>query len=204
MFKRLFARCWPALAVVGGAWLLFSRLGSPEPTHQLSAGPLVLERVQSLGELRTARYHYQNVFEYRTHRRAADWAKTVGLSGLVQAATKNKALATLHGSVDAGVDLQQARILSQTPLVLELPAPQIYEPIVDIDVHRTWVGAFWRDDNIGVKALREMKGRLKSAATSQGILQEARRGAETRVLELLDLLGVEAEVRFASPDKKTS
>ena len=189
-------RHWPLLAAFAFGWFVFSRAPGESTTEYLTPGPTILQKVQALGELRTARYTYSNVFEYRTSRAPAPWARTIGLGGLVESATRNKALASVTGTVEAGVDLREATVVSTQPLVLELPRPTIYRPKLDGTVHQSWTGMFWHDANIGLKALRAMESKLVEAAKSQGIESEARKNASEVVAGLLRKTGVEAEIRF--------
>lgn len=147
---------------------------------------LILQQAQSLGELHTARFSYQNVFEYETSVEPARWVSYVpGGASLVESATRNDALVSAVGSVEAGVDLRSASVAHRgTSVVLTLPAPKLYEPTV-----RTWIrdvkgGLFWKDENLSSKASEAAKQRFREAAVRQGIYRKAFEEARNRVVEL--------------------
>lgn len=151
--------------------------------------PPVLQKVQALGELHTARYTYQNVFEHATARQAAEWARYIpGATSLVRNTTRNSALVEVHGKVEAGVDLSKAKMVTTPgkPAILVLPHAKAYRPDVDAKMFNVRPGVFWRDDNLGLNALADARARLSQAALQQGILREAERNAVTQIQKLVD------------------
>ncbi len=180
------------IALVGigllGGWMLFRGGTHLEEEAQPAPMPLVLEKVQALGNLHTARYTYQNVFEHISYRHAQDWAQRIpGFDSLVHNATRNSALVGVTAEVEAGVDLSKAK---QEGSLIVLPPATIYEPQVHAHVYSTKRGAFWRDDNLALNAVDSAKERLIAAADSQKIRAEAERNAVSQVQNLLSTAGV--------------
>lgn len=164
--------------------------------------PLVLSRIQSMGELRTASYTYQNVFEFETSKRANEAVRWVpGVDSLVQSATRNRALVTVHGDVEAGIDLEQVQCryrrtpMGQDVLVVSLPRPEVYEPVVRTHVHAARAGVLWADDNLAIKAQSDASRRMVAEGKAQGIEEQASREAEARLRALLKPL-VEVPIEF--------
>jgi hypothetical protein len=156
--------------------------------------PPVLVMVQSLGELHTARYSYENVFEYETHRQPAGWFGALpGGASLVRSTTRNAALVSVQGTVEAGLDLRSARTERKATgeTVVVLPSARIYDPAVRAKLHHHRVGAFWADENIALKAEQDAASRFRNAAMEQGILGKANEEARLRVGELLRNAGVQ-------------
>jgi hypothetical protein len=194
---RLVSAALVAALAFAGWSLLLSGKGSP--SAQPHAGPLVLQQVQALGELRTTRFTYQHVFEHQTHLEPADWARPIpAMAGLVHAATRNKALVSVWGTIDAGVDLREARLMGDGVREwLELPQPVVYKPLVEARIHQNQPGAFWRDHNIGFDAQASAGRRFRQAALEHGILRSSREEAKRRVGELLAAAGAnDMEIRF--------
>ncbi|HZH99243.1 MAG TPA: DUF4230 domain-containing protein [Fimbriimonadaceae bacterium] len=187
----------------GLCWLLFVRGGVDSAERQPTPLPLVLSKVQSLGKLHTTRYTYQNVFEYQTSRRPEEWTTYLpGAASLVRASTRNKALVSVTGTVEAGVDLAQASAAYESlgaarKLVVKLPQPEVYEPQVRAKIQDYKIGMFWADSNIGFKAQEDAKRRMRAASVEQGIRTSARSSAEAQVQKLLGgVVDVPVEVQF--------
>jgi hypothetical protein len=184
-------------------WLLIGRLPSGSSERQPTPLPMVLSKVQSLGKLHTTKYTYQNVFEYQTSRRPEEWTTYVpGAASLVRASTRNKALVSVTGSVEAGFDLSQASaayegVGSARKLVVTLPLPEVYEPQVRAKIEDYKMGMFWADMNIGFKAEQDAKLRMRRASIEQGIRESAKTSATEQVTKLLTgVVDVPVEVRF--------
>jgi hypothetical protein len=162
------------------------------------AGPTVLQKVQALGDLRTVRYTYQNVFEVETTREPEGMlASLPGVTNVVHATTRNKALVSASGSVEAGVDLTKARYETKPEgTVLVLPKPRLFPPDVRLHVHRAKPGVFWRDDNLTVKATDVAREKFTTAGLQQGILPAAQKSARERVEALVQGSGANVQVRF--------
>lgn len=196
--RRLFV----GLLVAGAAWTGWhfgSAHARPASVATVWEGPTILQRVQALGDLHTVRYAYQNVFQVQsTCEPAGVLASFPGVPQIVHAATRNQALVSATGTVEAGVDLSQAKA-EKTPAgtVLILPLPRVYPPDVRLHVHEARPGAFWRDDNLAVHAIDEARTRFLNAGLRQGILAQAEQGARERVANLLGAAGAKVDVRFA-------
>ena len=155
--------------------------------------PLVLQRVQALGDLHTARHTYQHVFQQETSRPVADWAAYIpGAASLVKSTTSNTALVTMKAEVEAGVDLSKAHMEGR---ILVLPRAQIYTPSLEGKMHDHKAGLLWRDDNIAFTAEDEARANAVRAAKRGGILKLASDEAASRVAVLLKSLGSDVAVR---------
>lgn len=174
------------VALVAFGFLIGSRVTTP-PDGILRQTPLVLNKVQALGDLHTARYTYSQVFDYSTSRQPEEWTNYVpGMGSLITASTRNTAMMDATGQVEAGVDLSKAKVeTSGTSQKLVLPKPTIYTPHVTARVHEARKGIFWRDDNIALKAVRSTEDRLAQAARQQGILREAETNARKQLVSLV-------------------
>ncbi len=151
--------------------------------------PLILDRVQALGELHTARHAYNQVFTYETQRTPAEWAKWIpGAASVVGATTANRALVSITGTVEAGVDLGQVQVRrSATGVVVRIPMPTVYEPHIHAKIHSYRRGLLWQDANLPLKAVDSAKRTVSEASVRAGILAtaqtEARRRVETLIRE---------------------
>jgi hypothetical protein len=144
--------------------------------------PMLLKRVQALGELHTASYSYENVFEHRTHLQPRGLlAAFPGVGSLTEAATRNAALVSTDGTVEAGIDLSRARIDANR---IVLPRARMYEPQVHAKLHQVKRSPFWRDENLALNAVSDAKERMAGAAREQGILADAEKNAIEQVKRL--------------------
>lgn len=190
----------PWLLCGGLAFALFSSFGhrsgnEPDPT----AAP-VLQRLQALGELHTARFEYADVVDHATYQEPQGLlASFPGADSLARATTENKALLDVRGSVEAGVDLRKMQAqVTPTGLRITLPAPHAYRPDVDTKLFSVKHGLLWHDDEVALGAVDEARARLATAARCQGLIQNAREQAVHRVRSLAESFGAKvAEVRFA-------
>lgn len=174
------------VAVVA-AFAFFAGRGSSMEALRPTPAPPVLEKIQALGQLHTARYTYQNVFEHATARETADWARNIpGVESLVQNSTRNSGLVQVHAEVEAGVDLAKAHLENrpgQAPRLV-LPHAVVYRPQVDAKVYDVRRGMFWRDDNFALNAVTDAQIRLRTAARQQGIVRTAEENAVKQIREL--------------------
>ncbi len=181
------------------AFALISALGQRNGSGTEVPTAPVLQRLRALGELHTARFEYADVVDHGTYQKPQGLlAALPGADAMARATTENKALLDVRGSVEAGVDLRKLHA-ERTPagLRLVLPNPRVYPAQVDARLFSSKRGMFWRDDAIALEAEGVARRRLRSAALQQGILDSARREAETRVRALAETLGGKiAEVRF--------
>ncbi|MEZ0324934.1 MAG: DUF4230 domain-containing protein [Fimbriimonas sp.] len=177
------------VTLVCGMFLL-SRVNRADE-QQVVPMPLILQKVQALGELHTARYTYQHVFEQTSSRTPEDWTNYVpGAPSLIRASTQNSALVSATAEVEAGVDLSRASVRDEGGVkVLVLPRPHVYRPKVDARVNNARPGVFWRDNNLALKAVNSMEVRVRQAALTQGIVAEAEKNALKSVSALVADLG---------------
>lgn len=181
--KKWLAGLAAGLMAFGGLSLMNKTSGEVQPTPL----PIILRQVQSLGELRTTRYSYDNVFEYRSSLSAADWAKSIpGVESVVRSTTRNTTLVSATGTIEAGIDLKMAQVerMGET-LIVRLPSPKLEPPKVDAKVHWVKDGFFWRDNNLALKAQADAGHRFREASMQQGILQEAEKSARETLIEFL-------------------
>lgn len=209
-----FSGWWKPVALVGlGVALVYAGYQAGSDQNETLAVrertvplPLVLEQVKSLGQLRTAEYSYQNVFEYETNLEPAGWASALpGAEAVVSTTSRNRALVSAHGTVQAGINLEQAHaVRTLDAVVIVLPEPQVYQPVVDAKIHEESSGLFWNDRNLGFKAQRDAEKRFMEASLEQGILRDARESAEEQVRRLVEpILDRPLIIEFAPlPDAK--
>lgn len=168
---------------------------------KIEGQPLMLERVQALGDLHTARYNFSRIFEHQTQLEPEGVASFIPLAAnVVHAATRNKALVTVVGSVEAGVDMRKAKVRRMaTGWCVELPSPTVYETKTKANVSDQKVGFFWLDSNIGLDAERVAANQFRVGAIEHGIKDMAREEAAKRVRELLQGVTKEPiQVQFAA------
>lgn len=179
-------------ALVVGAFV-FGRATAPTARRADWAGPLVLEKVQALGDLHTVRHRYAQTFESSSAMEPAGAAGHLpGAPELIRATTTNVALVTANGAVEAGVDLRKARVEGG---VIVLPRAKIYPVRVDVSLHDAKRGLFWRDASLPIRATHEAERRFRSAAETAGIRVAAEREAAARVERLVREAGSKMAVR---------
>lgn len=145
--------------------------------------PMLLKQVQAMGELHTASYAYENVFEHKTHLQPRGLlAALPGAASVAELATKNSALVSADGTVEAGVDLARAKIDGAR---IVLPRARMYEPQVHTRLHQVRRSPLWRDENLALAAIGDVKERMAGAAREGGILRDAERNAVTQVQKLV-------------------
>lgn len=185
------------LSCLACAWYLIAASRKP----RVDAQPLMLERVQALGDLHTARYNFSRIFQHQTQLEPEGVASMIPLAtNIVHAATRNKALVTVVGSVEAGVDMRRAKITRQAQgWAVELPSPTVYETQARASVEDQKVGFFWLDPNIGLDAERIAANEFRVGAIEHGIKDMAQAEAAKRVRELLyGVTNERIQVQFAS------
>lgn len=201
---RNFKKIAVVLLCLPAAWFLLGLANRDLAERQPTPLPIVLESIQALGNLHTTRYAYNNVFEYTSSRQPQEWVERIGMGGLVRGATRNRALVSAHGTVEAGVDLRKAQArYDLTPggrrLVVTLPDPTVYKPHVEMKLHTARPGVFWRDDNLALKAQADAGERFVAAGREQGILESAREEARTQISTLLSgVVDVPLHIVFGS------
>ncbi|RYG25832.1 DUF4230 domain-containing protein [bacterium] len=193
--RRLFP--WVLSGALGLALLsVLSHRGST--STEVPTSP-VLQRLRALGDLHTARFEYSDVVNHGTYQKPEGMLAAIpGVDSMARAATENKALIDVRGSVEAGVDLRKLAA-ENTPMGLRivLPSPRAYAPQVDARLFSVRHGLFWRDEAITLSAVEKAKERLADAAIRQGLLKQAQAEAANRVRGLAETFGAKvAEVRF--------
>ena len=185
-----------AIGVVGA--FAAGYLSSRPATSQPWSGPAVLQSIQAMGQLRTVRHTYQQVFEVETAEEAEPTlAVFPGVSAVVHAATRNTALVSATGTVDAGVDLSRISVeFAPNETIVALPAVDVYSPDIRLHVHTQRSGVFWRDNNIAPTGESEARSRFRSLAIQAGIKNEATKFAQAKLADLLSGRG--KPVRFVS------
>lgn len=149
--------------------------------------PILLERVQALGDLHTARYNFTRTFEHETHLEPAAWLSVIPLAtDAVHSATSNSALVSVRGSVEAGVDMRRAEIRRKgNGWLVVLPEPTVYEASANGRVYQQKRAIFWSDPNIGLKAEHLAGDQFSAAAREAGIVKLAKNEAIQRVRGLI-------------------
>lgn len=172
------------LIAIGVAFWAGTRQGAnQESGSETIARPMILKQVQALGDLHSARFTFENVFEQKSFMKPVGLlAAMPGAVEVARATTGDTAVMSVDGSVEAGVDLRNARILGDR---IVLPHAESYEPQVHAKVHQVRRGFFWRDDNLGLDGLTHAKERMAMAAREKGIIEEAERNALRQVQTLV-------------------
>jgi hypothetical protein len=195
----------PGLAVAAILMLGFGlgRMGNGD--RSVTPAPVVLQQVRMLGDLHLVEHQYQTVMTMESHKDAAEWTQSVPVlnrlaSHIVEKSTRNSALVTVQGSVEAGVDLSKAVIRNDgTSLVVELPKARIYPANVSAELHSQKHALAWDDRNLGLKAEREGARRFERSSLDGGILETAEKRARTQVVDLFESAGVESvKVQFVA------
>jgi len=181
------------LALGLGIGFVVRGLGEPSPERTL-----VLQRVTDLGELRLARHEYSQASTWESARKPAEWAAAIpGAREVVGALTRNEAVGEVSGHVDAGIDFRQARIAIQGKKVrVQLPAPIVMETVVDANPVHHKAGLLWRNQDMASVAEAEYESAYRSAAVREGILDRAKRNAESAVRGLFSTQNWSVEVEF--------
>lgn len=168
------------------------------PAAGSKPAPLILKEVRLLGDLHLVEHRYQTVISVESHRDAPAWTQGVpivsqAVGGLVESATKNNALVTVQGSVEAGVDLSKAQISgSGTGISVTLPRARIYPANVDAELHSQTHAIGWDDRNLALKARRVGAERFEAASLKAGILAAAEDRAKDQVAKMFRSSGVES------------
>jgi hypothetical protein len=173
-------------------------VGSHLNRPPLRPSVVVLEKIRNMGELHVVSHRYSSVFEFESHREPAEWTQGIPVmaqiaDGLVESATRNRALVSVSGTVEAGINLEKASMrTSGDDVTVVLPRPTIYEPVVDATLHRQRSGLTWDDRNLGLKARREGSDRFLAASRKAGILDQAEQEAAVKVTRLLQASGLKS------------
>ena len=149
----------------------------------------VVHEVQRLSDLVTVRY----VIE-----------KVVGLSEEKQPVGSESILLMVQGKVLAGVDLNEfnqynVETLKGHDAVIRMPAPKIMEAVLDEKNTKVWDRriTWWTpwvapDLDLEHKARLQAIDDIRKTAVQMGILDDARRNAETAIKKFLGTFGIDA------------
>lgn len=161
----------------------------------------VVQRVQELNELATAEAYTKVIIE-RTDNEL--FGQSIGLD---IPGTKRHLLVVIPGSVKAGIDFSQVgegdiKLDKDAGTVqITVPEPEFLgEPDIrfdDVEIY-SQEGLFRDKADIkeGYELAREAQSMIIDEATEQGVLETARRNAETAVKEMFSFAGYEVEVGF--------
>jgi hypothetical protein len=182
------AACLVALAAV-----VLQTRNAPAP----APAPSVLA-VQSLGELRLARHEYRDALVWQTHRDPIEWLASVPLAReATHALTRNEAVGTMEGRVDAGLDFSRVKATyTGGVLRLTLPEPTVLDFRADARIARQKDGLLWRDFDMATAAEARWKEAYRKAALRDGIIERAREQASVVVRQAL---GPDTVVEFEAP-----
>lgn len=204
---------FPAVLVISGAFIatLFWNSGfdRDKSTENITPLPIILTKIQSLGDLHTVQYSYNNVFDYETTRRPHAWADAVpGVGSLVRSSTRNRALFSATGTVEAGIDLSQVEVAYEGSgedmvLVIQLPQASTYRPHVTLSLHDSKPGMFWDDRRQVIKATAHVEREFAKASRKQGIREAAIENAEKAIRNLIEpIVDVPIEFRTISTSEQ--
>lgn len=176
---------WVALAGLGfGLFGLGAVVGRSTQADQT---PLLVQQVRDIGELHTASQTMTKVMEFESHREPQGWVASLPLAKeAVAVVTSNRALASVTGEVEAGVDLSQAEVTKVgDSYTVFLPPVKVYEPVVTVTINSQRSGLMWRDLNVSAKAQKQVASQMKAAGVSSGLTQTAEKNARARIESLL-------------------
>ena len=183
---------WAAAGAIAGIFLVValyfasSRRGLPIRTLD---APSVVREIQSLSELVSVKYSVQ---------------KVVGLEEKKTPVGAEKLLLIVQAEVLAGVDLSQMtpasiKLLPQDEIQLALPPARIFHIVIDDKETKVWDRQItWWTPWVSPNPDLERQARLaaeksiEQAALDMGILDQARRNAETVIRNLLETLGAKS------------
>lgn len=177
---------WLLVGVFGTLWA--TKGSSAVPTERVVEDvPLIVRSVRELGFLQTAEMNLSDAFQFATNWTAEGMVASVpGVDQLVRTATTNTVWVQASGKVTAGVDLSRAQIRIERDTVhVRLPHLEVQSPSVDLKLLNDRKGAFWRDDEILLKAIREARRRFAASSDELGIERTAFDGASTNIKRML-------------------
>ncbi|MET3575730.1 DUF4230 domain-containing protein [Bhargavaea ullalensis] len=161
----------------------------------------VVERVQALSELATAEAYTKVIIERSDNEL---FGQSIGLD---IPGTKRHLLVVIPGSVKAGIDFSKVgekdiRIDTEAETVrIEVPEPQFLgDPEIrfdDVEIY-SQEGLFRSKADIqeGYDLAREAQALITKEATERGVLETARRNAETALKEMFSFAGYDVQVKF--------
>jgi hypothetical protein len=156
------------------------------------SAPAVLEQVEQLRQLSTVKYHLQRV---------------VGLTEQRQPFGAESILLMVHGEAIAGVDFtclmdRDVRFTGTGDVELRLPQPKLLNVYLDETETKIWDRrvTWWTpwvpyDPDMEHRARLAALADVRAAALKMGILEQARKNAETAIAGVLQTFGL--HTRFA-------
>jgi Protein of unknown function (DUF4230) len=153
--------------------------------------PAVVKEISQLNELVTVRYSVE---------------KVVGMKEEKSPVGEESILLLVQGKVLAGIDLSaltanDVTIRSRDHVVIRLTQPRIQETFLDEKYTKVWDRriTWWtpwvsQDVDLEHKARMQAIIDIRNAALEMGILEQARRNAETSIRTLLQAFGMEKPV----------
>ena len=169
-----------------GAWIAMPKAA---PSTTPDSMPMVLDRVRSMGELHSASHTFTGVDLVKSQQEPTGlFAFAPGMRPAAALLTGNQASLAWTATVEAGVDLNRAEIVSLPgKVIVRLPEAKVYGAQVDHSrVHQHQRGLFWRDDNIALKGLDEIKAKARRAAEARGIADQAEASAHNTLRKMLE------------------
>lgn len=169
--------------------LLQAALSAADPEPTVVASESLLRGVQSMSQLTTARYTIQTIVSVEDR-------------GYLGPLTRDRLLLRASGDVFAGIDLADLDAdsikIDGRQVTIRLPAPTLVSSDIVYDVFDRNRGLF-APINKDLQTLAEQQARsdILRTACEKGILEEARRNAETTLRAFVTNLGYES-VSFTS------
>ena len=180
---------WAAAGAIAGMILAFALFSHRSLPIRGFDAPAVVREIQSLSELVSVKYTVQ---------------KVVGLEEKKTPVGAEKLLLIVQAEVLAGVDLSalttgSIKILPHDQIQLALPPPRIFHIVIDDKETKVWDRQItWWTPWVSPNPDLERQARLaatksiEQAALDMGILDQARRNAETVIRNLMETLGAKA------------
>jgi hypothetical protein len=178
--------------LVGRFALLRAALGAADPEPTVVATESLLRGIQSMSTLTTAKYSIQTIVAIEDR-------------GALGPLTRDRLLLRASGDVFAGIDLAalepDSLEVDGRRVTILLPEPTLVSSDIVYDVFDRNRGIF-APTNKDLQSLAEQQARedIVRTACEKGILEEARRNAETTLSAFVTNLGYD-EVAFAPPEQ---
>ena len=183
-----------ALVCLYTGWRLTRPAAPPEP----DSGPLLIA-IRNIGQLHSASYTMKDVLRQETEQTPTGLLADIpGGIEVTHWATRNKALVTAEGTVEAGIDLtkispaditREKQADGTTLFRVHLPPVNLYPPTIKVHVEDHSRGLLWRDENIAPAAQQEAGRRFIAAAEADGIRRKAGCNAIETLQKLQKSLG---------------
>lgn len=207
MKARLWVPVVGAVALVFGAIAIGREMGLSQSKFGSNfKDQIILEKIQSLGDLHAVKFSYSRIFQHETRRRPAGITEFIPVvSDAIRMSTTNKVLLNTTGQVEAGVDLAKVKITRDSlgNVIATLPPVDVYDPKVDAEVVQTSRGLFWKDENIVPGAIRQAGTVFKASALQQGIVATTKANVESRLRSLLSNMVTNIKFSWITPDSTT-